>query len=215
MAPASSVFQSPRDKRDAECEALCALARECARRGWLPATSGNFSLRHSGGELSISASGIDKGDLTPADLLRVDADGRVVSGKGRPSAETDLHRVIYRRFPEATSISHVHTIANTLLSQRHAGSGAVVLEGFELLKALSGVETHAHREVVPVLANSQDYALLASRLDTVLESNPNAHGVLLSAHGLYTWGSSVAETRRHLEALEFLFEVEERRAGAR
>ena len=38
------------------------------------------------------------------------------------------------------------------------------------------------------------------------------HGVLLSRHGLYTWGrTSVAEVRRHLEALEFLFEVEGRR----
>jgi len=33
----------------------------------------------------------------------------------------------------------------------------------------------------------------------------------LSQHGLYTWGESVAEARRHLEALEFLFEVEGRR----
>jgi methylthioribulose-1-phosphate dehydratase len=38
-----------------------------------------------------------------------------------------------------------------------------------------------------------------------------AHGVLLSHHGLYTWGQSVAEARRRLEALEFLFEVEGRR----
>jgi methylthioribulose-1-phosphate dehydratase len=44
-----------------------------------------------------------------------------------------------------------------------------------------------------------------------LEAHPHAHGVLLSRHGLYTWGQSVAEARRHLEALEFLFEVEERR----
>ena len=35
--------------------------------------------------------------------------------------------------------------------------------------------------------------------------------MLLSRHGLYTWGQSVAEARRHLEALEFLFEVEVRR----
>jgi methylthioribulose-1-phosphate dehydratase len=40
-----------------------------------------------------------------------------------------------------------------------------------------------------------------------LEAHPHAHGVLLSRHGLYTWGQSVAEARRHLEALEFLFEV--------
>ena len=44
----------------------------------------------------------------------------------------------------------------------------------------------------------------------MLRNDPDAHGVLLSRHGLYTWGESVAEARRHLEALEFLFEVEGR-----
>ena len=85
------------------------------------------------------------------------------------------------------------------------------LEGYELLKGLSGVTTHAHLERVPILENSQNYAELAGQLAAALEANPQAHGVLLSRHGLYTWGQSVAEARRHLEALEFLFEVEERR----
>jgi methylthioribulose-1-phosphate dehydratase len=49
------------------------------------------------------------------------------------------------------------------------------------------------------------------QLAIVLEKYPDAHGVLLSRHGLYTWGESVAEARRHLEVLEFLFEVEGRR----
>jgi methylthioribulose-1-phosphate dehydratase len=73
------------------------------------------------------------------------------------------------------------------------------------------VATHAHRERVPVIANTQDYAALAEELTAALAQNPTAHGVLLSGHGLYTWGTSVAEARRHLEALEFLFEVEYRR----
>ena len=59
--------------------------------------------------------------------------------------------------------------------------------------------------------NSQDYGCLAEELERKLEEFPDAPGVLLSRHGLYTWGDSVAEARRHLEALEFLFEVEERR----
>jgi methylthioribulose-1-phosphate dehydratase len=33
------------------------------------------------------------------------------------------------------------------------------------------------------------------------------HGFLLSGHGLYTWGSSLEEARRHIEIYEFLFEV--------
>jgi methylthioribulose-1-phosphate dehydratase len=197
-----------------QAEALCRAAEECARRGWVPATSGNFSIRDAdSGRILISASGLDKGVMEPADLLEIDAKGEVLAGKGKPSAETSLHGVIYRDRPGTGAIFHVHSIANTLLSDRFAKAGAVALENYELLKAFSGVETHEHRELVPILENSQDYVELALELEAALRNYPAAHGVLLRRHGLYTWGESVAEARRHLEALEFLFEVESRRMG--
>ena len=196
----------------AQTEAICALARWCAARGWVPATSGNFSVRDTlTGRMEISRSGLDKGQITPADFIEMDAQGRVIGGDGKPSSETGLHQVIYRDRPKVHAIAHVHTVWNTLLSARCEGVGYVDMRGYELLKALSGVSTHAHRERVPVIANSQDYSALAGELTAALALNPAAHGVLLSGHGLYTWGTSVAEARRHLEALEFLFEAEYRR----
>ncbi|HWG20819.1 MAG TPA: methylthioribulose 1-phosphate dehydratase [Terracidiphilus sp.] len=201
-----------RDPRMFDMEELCALAHWAAARGWVPATSGNFSLREDAtGHIFISPSGLDKGQMTPADLLEVDEDGRALRRAGKPSAEAGLHAVVYRHHHEARAIAHVHTIWNTLLSARFAEVGCVEITGYELLKALSGVETHKHCERVPVIANSQDYDTLARELDEAFDEFPLAHGVLLSAHGLYTWGTSVAEVRRHLEALEFLFEVECRR----
>ncbi len=195
-----------------EIAALCETARWCAAQRWVPATSGNFSVRGSAAErIFISPSGLDKGAMKPADLLEIDASGKVVSGKGKPSAETDLHRVIYRIHPEAGAILHVHTVWNTLLSERFVKQGELHLEGYELLKALDGVGTHEYREHVRVLANTQDYEELAARLDEALRLRPRAHGVLLSGHGFYTWGKAVADARRHLEALEFLFEVEGRK----
>jgi methylthioribulose-1-phosphate dehydratase len=205
-------------------ESLCAAAHECARRGWVPATSGNFSFRSSvedGGRIFITASGLDKGAISPGDLLEIDLSCRVLAGPGpldnldkvKPSAETKLHGVIYRDRPDARAIFHVHSIWNTLISDRFADDGAVVLEEYEMLKALSWVATHEHRELVTVLENSQDYAALSLLLTETLLENPTAHGVLLRRHGLYTWGESIAGARRHLEALEFLFEVESRRLG--
>jgi methylthioribulose-1-phosphate dehydratase len=205
-----------------QAEALCRAAHACARRGWVPATSGNFSFRDevlAPGSVFITASGLDKGAITPADLLEIglaDAAGpdcAVIAGVGKPSAETSLHGVIYRDRPETGAIFHVHTIWNTLLSERFASAGAVPLENYELLKAFSGVGTHEHRELVPILENSQEYVGLAKELEAVLRNYPVAHGVLLRRHGLYTWGESIAGARRHLEALEFLFEVESRRLG--
>lgn len=198
-----------------QIEELCALARECARRGWVPATSGNFSVRDAGsGHIFISRSGLDKGQMTGGDLLELDGAGKVLRGEGRPSAETGLHVMLYRGRPHARAIAHVHTVWNTLLSARCVDEGRVAIEGYELEKALSGVKSHAHCERVPVIANSQDYHTLARELEEALNESPQAHGILLSGHGLYTWGTSVAEARRHLEALEFLFEVECRRRMA-
>jgi methylthioribulose-1-phosphate dehydratase len=191
-------------------ESLCATARWCYTQGWVPATSGNFSVRQAGRVL-ITASGLDKGTLTPAGLLEIDLEGRVLSGSGKPSAETGLHLVLYKARPAAGAILHVHTVWNTLLSGFHVAAGHVAIGGYELLKGLSGVETHMHVEQVPILRNSQNYAELTAQLADALTAYPEAHGVLLSRHGLYTWGESVTEARRHLEALEFLFEVEGRR----
>lgn len=191
-------------------ETLCAAARWCYERGWAPATSGNFSVRVDG-HILVTASGLDKGTLTPAGLLEIDLDGNATHEDSKPSAEAGLHLVLYRGRPSVGAILHVHSVWNTLITIRHAPLGYVPLEGYEILKGLSGVATHAHLERVPILENSQDYADLGRRFAAALEANPKAHGVLLSRHGLYTWGQSVAEARRHLEALEFLFEIEERR----
>lgn len=209
---------------------ICSIAHRCAVRGWVPATAGNFSFREgvdgdADGSIFVSASGLDKGAMTPSDLLEIalaeTAQGyREVRATAavRPSAETSLHAVIYRSRPKSRAIAHVHSVWNTLLSEwclrRGPEPGAVVLTGYELLKALDGVATHEHRELVPILENSQDYAALAVKLTDTLVRFPAAHGVLLHGHGLYTWGKSIAEVWRHVEALEFLFEAEARRQMA-
>jgi methylthioribulose-1-phosphate dehydratase len=198
------------DSFSLEVESLCSTARWCYTQGWVPATSGNFSVRR-GSRIFITPTGLDKGNLTPSDLLEISLEGRAIAGRGTPSAETGLHTVIYRARAGAHAILHVHTVWNTLLSAKFLRDGHVPLEGYELLKGLAGVATHTHLEKVPIIENSQQYGELSQHLANVLDENPQAHGVLLSGHGLYTWGESVAEARRHLEALEFLFEVEGRR----
>jgi methylthioribulose-1-phosphate dehydratase len=203
-----------REALESEVERLCATARWCYGRGWVPATSGNFSVRVSDGpsqRIFITPSGLDKGIVTPAHLLEIDKEGQALKGNGKPSAETELHLVLYRARPHAGAILHVHTVWNTLLSAHYKGMGCVPIEGYEILKGLSGVATHDYVERIPLLENTQEYAVLSAKMREALEKHSEAHGVLLSRHGLYTWGQSVAEARRHLEALEFLFEVEGRR----
>ena len=192
-------------------KALSALARSFYRRGWALGTSGNFSavLNREPLRLAISASGMHKGALTPDDFLIVDEHGVLLKGRGKPSAETLLH-VAIANLTQASAVLHTHSVWGTMLSDFCAADGRVELHGYEMLKGLADITTHEHRESVPVLENNQDYVALASEAGNLLLDSPKIHGFLLRRHGLYTWGRDVSEAKRHVEILEFLFEVEAR-----
>jgi len=178
------------------------------RRGWMLGTSGNLSavVARDPVRLAITRSGVDKGTLTPEQILEVGEAGQVLKGDGKASDETSLHLEIVRR-RGAGSVLHTHSVWGTILSQAHEEKGGLALEGYEMLKGLAGVGTHEHREWLPVLENTQDYKALVTEIATTLDRHPGAHGLLLSGHGLYTWGQDVAEAKRHVEILEFLLEV--------
>jgi len=180
-------------------------------RGWMLGTSGNLSalVARDPVRLAITRSGVDKGRLSPAHILEVDESGTVLQGEGKASDETSLHVEIMRH-RGAGSVLHTHSVSSTILSLAHEKEGGIALSGFEMLKGLAGVRTHEHREWVPVLPNTQDYVRLVADIAATLDRHPEAHGLLLSGHGLYTWGRDVAEAKRHVEILEFLFEVRER-----
>jgi len=187
---------------------LAAAGRDFHRRGWVLGTSGNFSalLGNDPFRLLITRSRVDKGALTEHDFLTVDSTGAVVEGEGQPSAETALHLAIVKA-TGAGSVIHTHSVSSTVLSQKLGKAKGVTLNGYEMLKGLSGVQSHTHRECVPILENSQDYHTLSGEVEKLLLREPGLHGFLLRAHGLYTWGADVAEARRHAEILEFLIEV--------
>ena len=189
-------------------ESLAEIGRGFYTRGWALGTSGNFSavISRAPLRLAITSTGLDKGTLTQAQFLEIDEAAHVARGEGRPSAEALLHLAIVRGL-QAGAVLHTHSVWSTVLSGTHARRGGIVLEGYEMLKGLAGVETHTHREWLPILENSQDMAELANRVRSTLEETPGMHGFLLQQHGLYTWGESPAEAKRHVEILEFLMEV--------
>ena len=197
--------------------ALIEAGRELHARGWVPATSGNFSARLSSNEIALTVSGRHKGRLDESGIMRAGLDGNVVGGDQRPSAETLLHTQLYRRYPEVGMVLHVHSVNATLISRavQRAGAQDLVLAGYELLKAFPGYATHATEMRVPVFGNDQDIARLAARVDAWLDANEPIFGYLIAGHGLYAWGRDMAETMRHLEAFDFLFECELRERGVR
>jgi methylthioribulose-1-phosphate dehydratase len=194
-------------------ERLVELGRRFDARGWVLGTSGNFSgvLSRDPLRLAITASGAFKGDLTPAQILEIDAECAVVGNQpGRPSAEARLHVEIVRMRGAGAAL-HTHSMWSTLLSDRHAPSGGFFIEGYEMLKGLEGVSSHEHREWIPVIENDQDMVRLAAAVRDTLVRHPAAHAFLLRRHGMYTWGETLPQAVRHVEIVEFLLEALVRR----
>ena len=189
------------------------LARQCYARGWMLGTSGNISsvMQRDPLRLAITTSGVHKGALTPGDILEIGRDGKVVGASGRPSAEASLHLAVAGSRGSG-AVLHTHSIWSTIISDAAIGDG-LAIEGYEMLKGLAGVATHEHREWLPIVENTQDWAAAAPKVEELLARHPDVHGFLVRRHGLYTWGRDLDEARRHVETLEFLFEVIGRKRG--
>ena len=189
---------------------LIDAGQQLYRMGMVPATSGNFSARMSDDSIAITVSGRHKGRLCEADIMRVDRNGKSFDER-RPSAETLLHVYIYKRYPDARAVLHPHSVNATLLSRLCDES--LVLQDYEILKAFPGIDTHLCEVRVPIFENDQDIGRLAEVADARLANLEAAHGYLIRGHGFYTWGNSVEDAMRHVEAFEFLFDCELRMRG--
>ena len=198
---------------------LAETGRFLAERGWSPATSSNYSARVRTNDdglqnlIAISRTGVDKSRMTADDFMAIDliltaagSDFSVIAPKdARPSAETLIHTAIYQMRPHARVILHTHSPNNTRLSLRFLEQGHLMFKGYELQKAIEG-ETHHDSVIhVPILANSQDMKTFAQHTLALLAKEPSISGFLIAGHGLYTWASTVATAKRHVEAFEFLF----------
>ena len=173
-------------------------------RRWCEGTGGNFSVvvQRDPLHLLMAPSGVNKGQVEPAQLVIVDEQQKVIQGQGRASAETTLHIEIIRTL-QCRAVLHTHSVDATVLSDHCAKQSTIRLEGWEMLKGLKGITTHDTSIDIPIVANNQNMRELSQSIRPYL--NTNAPGILVAGHGLYTWGDSLAEAQRHVEILEFLF----------
>ena len=198
----------PADLFEGCADAIAEAARELSSIGWTPATSSNFSMRVDDAHAAITVSGKHKGRLGRDDIMLIDLDGNAVGTDARPSAETALHTQVYRRWPEMNVVLHTHSRTQSVASRLFANDGAIRLQGWELQKAITGYHTHESVLEIPVFPNTQHMPELVARVDAWLDAGKPLHAYLIDGHGIYTWGRDMAETQRHLEALEFLLGCE-------
>ncbi|MES1991677.1 MAG: methylthioribulose 1-phosphate dehydratase [Pseudomonadota bacterium] len=191
---------------------VMAMAHFAGSRHWVPATSGNFSVRMDGKLAALTATGADKARLTEDEVIAAE----IVGAKHpRASAEAPLHLARYAGDASIGAIAHIHSLPATLLSRRHEKAGFLRLQGWELLKAFSGITTHEIFVDVPIVPNDQDTDRLAALVEERLKAGSPASGYLIAGHGLYVWGAGPRDAIRHMEAFDFLLTAQMHEEGTR
>ncbi|CAM4289946.1 methylthioribulose 1-phosphate dehydratase [Paenibacillus phoenicis] len=204
----------PWEEKQAALDAIQRLREEFAARGWFPASSGSLSMRVGRYTpdrfvFAVTADETYKSELSaapspPAGVLFVDAAGAPCEPtRLKPCADAPIHARIYR-MTGCGAIAHVHTTFNNVLSDYFAADGGVPLKGNELLKSLEIWETQAEIRV-PILPNAAELPAILKQIPGSLDTSVPA--LLLQNHGIYAWGANITKAKRHLEALEFMFEA--------
>jgi methylthioribulose-1-phosphate dehydratase len=188
-------------------ERIIAASRDIYSRGWSPATSSNYSVRINEQCCAITVSGKHKGELGLHDVMAVDLLGKPLMDR-KPSAETLLHTQLYVREPDIGAVLHTHSVRATVLTMEQPEMDTLVLHGYELLKAFSGVTTHDGEVHIPVFDNTQDMVELSQQVEKRMQRDGTGVAYLIRGHGLYTWAEDLHACMRHLEALEFLLDCE-------
>lgn len=197
---------------DLDCRtALVEIARDFHGRGWMAGTAGNLSARdrQDPGTFWITASGLSKGRLDEADLLRIDlTEDRVVErfrDGAKPSAETAIHRVIYQLYPEVNACLHVHSVDACLaVANRPAEATELPLPPLEMIK---GLDVWEERPAValPLFPNRLDVPTIAAEIQQrFTASSPLLPALMIHGHGATVWGRSLQEAYNRVEIVEFL-----------
>lgn len=192
---------------------LLTVCHFIAHKDLCPATAGNFSVRANKlDEMWVSGSGRDKYQLTETDFVLCDLNAKLLSGDFKPSDEAVLHGKLYQLSNQIQCVLHTHSIPVTVLSM-NSTEPFIRFKGYEMQKTIKGYTTHESLLEIAILDNSQDIPSLAKQLEAHWSMIIKASGFIVKGHGLYSWGHSIFEAKRHMEGIEFLMacELERRR----
>ena len=89
-------------------EKIVEVGKKLAEHFFVASNDGNISVRVSSNEVIITPTGVNKGDLKTSDILKIDMQGKLLSGSGKPSSETKMHLAVYRERPDIKAIVHAH-----------------------------------------------------------------------------------------------------------
>lgn len=173
-------------------EKLCFFAKYLSEKGLISGSEGNLSIREKDG-FWITPSGKIKELLNPNDLCFINWKGDFIIGK--PSSEWGMHYKIYLKNSLAKAIVHTHP--PFVLTLNFLGFDFKSFSHFE------GEFFLRNLKVVPYFKPGS-----VELWEKVSESAVNSKIVILSKHGILTWGESLEEAVNLTLILEKLCKIE-------
>lgn len=166
------------------------IGAEMYRRDFISGGAGNISVRLPDGNILITPSGLNKGKLSPKDLLIIDMQGNSVEGtSSRPSSETPMHLEVYRQRADVCAVIHAHPITCVALSLVGISLQEVYIP--EALVMLGPVPT------TPYATPSS-----TENRDAIAGLIQHHDAIILAHHGSLTIGCDLEEAYSRLEILE-------------
>jgi L-fuculose-phosphate aldolase len=169
--------------------------RRLRDRFFVASNDGNLSARLSDTELLVTPTSINKGDVTEQSILKIDLQGRVISGSLRPSSETKMHLAIYKARPDIQAIVHAHPPAATGFAACRIRLDQDVL----LPEVIFGLGRIGFAEYGTPSTDEVP--------DAVVKEIPGCEALLLSNHGALTVGADVMQAYYRMEVLEMYARV--------
>lgn len=162
--------------------------------GYFAGTSGNISVRMENGEFFITASGINKGNITPDGIIKSNKKGEKISGFGEPSSEIKMHLYSYEKRRDINAIVHAHppfatgfATAGIPLDKPVLPEAILVLGSIPLVKYGTPSTWEIPQMLEPYLADHNVF--------------------LLANHGTLAFGKDLAQAVHRTETLELFAKV--------
>jgi L-fuculose-phosphate aldolase len=175
-------------------EEIVRVARLLRERGLAIGTSGNVGARVADGRIAITPATMDYDEMTPDDIVLVEADGSPSEGHRQPSSELRIHLRIFEARPDVGGIVHSHSpFATTWAAARRPVPAA-----HYILALLVGPGRDTLRVAPYATFGTEELARNAAA--TLGED----HACLLANHGAIAVAGSLASALERAERVEEL-----------
>ena len=168
---------------------LCMVGRWMYERAYIVAGEGNLSVRLDANRILTTPTCINKGMMTPGDLVVMDMEGRHLHGDRKISSEAGMHLLFYNMRSDVQAVCHGHPATATGFAVAGLGLDQALLP--EVVVSLGKI---------PLVRYATPGT---SDLSAVLEPYvPHYDALLLANHGAVTCGPDLLTAFFRLETVE-------------